>query len=292
MQWFGILLCVAVALALGLPPDPAQLKTLHTSSEGYRLAVLALLVPYTIAWYAGFYVFAKVQEYSRFLQSSTEGRAFRSITKGLGFLAFGLIVPTIIGLVLSNQAQSHHSFAPAASIISTYMSMLFPLAALWCISNGSCLLVDTTKFRLTLNGIRMFSAVFIVLSSFYTYLVVHNYEVNHNPYHLHIVLLLLTVVGPYLLVWFLGLLSAYQLRIYARYVKGVLYKKALEYVATGLAVAMAGSVTIQFINSTFGARPNSLGFLLVIDYLLLLFVSAGLILMALGAKRLQKIEEV
>jgi hypothetical protein len=292
MQWFGILLGIAVVLALGLPPDPSELHKLHTTSEAYRLAVLALLVPYTIAWYAGFYVFTKVQEYTRFLEGSAEGKAFRSITLGLGVLAFGLMVPTIIGLVLGNLAQTHHSFQAAATIINTYVGIAFPLIALWYLSNGSCLLVDTTKVRPTLNGMRVFGMAFIALSAFYTYLVVHNYEVNHNPYHLNIILLILTVIGPYLLIWFLGLLSAYQLRIYARHVKGVLYKQALVYVAGGLAVAMAGSITIQFINSTLGARDNSLGFVLIVNYLLLLFVSAGLILMAVGAKRLQKIEEV
>lgn len=290
-QWFGILLVVTIVLALGLPPDPQQLRELHTSPGGYRLATLALLVPYTITWYAGFYVFIKVRDYTHFLKDSAEGRAFHDLTRGLGVLALGLVIPTISSLILGYLAQTNPGFTTSAAVLSRYVSIVFPLTALWFISNGSCLLVDTIEVRPTLNGIRGFGAAFIVLSSVYTYLVVHNYEVNHNPYHLNVVLLILTIIGPYLLIWFLGLLSAYQLRIYARRTKGLLYKKALQYVATGLAIVVGGSITIQFINSTFGARQSSLGLLLVINYLFLLLVSAGLILMAFGAKQLQKIEE-
>jgi len=65
MTWFVILVVVAVGLALGLQPDPEAVRQLHTTETAYRLAIAALLVPYILIWYTGFYTFAKLQEYSR-----------------------------------------------------------------------------------------------------------------------------------------------------------------------------------------------------------------------------------
>src|SRR5690242_19548072 len=95
ITWFVILSLIAIGLALGLPPDPHTVKQLHTTATTYHLAVAVLLIPYVIIWYASFYAFAKLQEYSRPLKKSRDGSAFHTITLGMGTLAISLVVPTI-----------------------------------------------------------------------------------------------------------------------------------------------------------------------------------------------------
>ncbi|HET8709476.1 MAG TPA: hypothetical protein VFL85_04315 [Candidatus Saccharimonadales bacterium] len=292
MNWFAVLVSLACVLALALPPDPHTLRQLHISRFEYRLAILSLLIPYIICWYAGFYVYAKLIEYTKYLKSSHEGAAFMKTTKGMGILAFGLILPTIINLILGQVAQRYTGTRYAVTIINNYIAIIFPLAALVYISGGGRLLVGLTKTRPKFGGIQIFAAVYILLSIFYTFLVSFNYYRYHNPYHVPLIVLILTFVGPYLYLWFLGLMSAYDFKFYSINVKGVLYKRALNLFASGIALMIAGSIISQFINGSYGARQSSIGTVLLLNYAFLVVIAAGLVMMAAGANKLKRIEEV
>jgi hypothetical protein len=90
----------------------------------------------------------------------------------------------------------------------------------------------------------------------------------------------------------LGLLSAHELHWYTKTVKGIVYRQAVKQFANGIAVVIFGSIAIQFVNVTLTQRfKDSLGSILLIDYGLLIIIAAGLVLMALGTKRLKRIEE-
>jgi hypothetical protein len=61
----------------------------------------------------------------------------------------------------------------------------------------------------------------------------------------------------------------------------------------GIMVTVAGSIAIQFVNVTLLQRAEgSLGSLLLLDYALVSFVAVGLALIALGTKKLKRLEEV
>lgn len=292
MVWFVILAVITCGLALGLPPDPQTLHQLHISSLAYRIAILVLLVPYGIIWFAAFYAFAKLKEYSRTIHGFDDGKAFRSITIGMGVLAFDLVLTATISLILGNIASHHHGFKPANVIINNYLGLAGGIAAFLYINNGTHLLTKLSKNRPGLTGIRMFALLFITLASIFTYLVV-NYHAGHDDYHLNTPLLITTFIVPNLFIWFIALLSAYEVGMYARFVKGLLYRAALRQFSWGIVIAIAGSVAGQFVSNTFVAKvSHSLGALLLVEYALLAFIVVGLVLMALGAKKLHKIEQV
>src|SRR6266496_2296176 len=98
LQWYAILLVVATVLALTLPPDPATLQTLHISTPEYRLTIVTLLLPLAVIWFAAFYAYAKLKDYAKHLFANREGKGYKKIATGLGVLAFGLAIPTILGL--------------------------------------------------------------------------------------------------------------------------------------------------------------------------------------------------
>lgn len=292
MLWFAILFVVAAGLALGLPPDPHSLAQLHISSFTYRVAIFILLFPYALVWYVGFYAYAKLQEYLRTLRGSQEAYAFRKLTIGMGVLAFGLIVPTIISLILNNIAMHHPGF-DATIVINEYIALLTPLLAFSWLNSGTHALVATTKIRPQLNSMRWFAAVFLLLSAVFTHLIVFDHNRHHNPYHLSLFWLILTFILPYLYAWFVGLVAAFELRLYARHVKGLLYKRALVQFSSGLTIAILGSIISQFVNSTSAARAStSLDFVLLLDYILVLIIAAGLLMIAFGIRKLKRIEEV
>lgn len=294
MAWFAILAVIAAGLAIGLPPDLQTQHQLHISSFAYRIAILALLIPYGIIWYTAFYAFAKLKEYVRAIKGSEDGRAFRRIMNGIGFLAFGLIIPTIIGLIFQFIANHHAGFRPAATVIGHYLSVIVILVSFMLIGNGTRRLTDIGKNRPGLTVMRLFILAFISLSVAFTYLVLRFHQSHPHVYYLNTALLIITFIIPYLFGWFVGILSAYEFRIYAKNVNGVIYRRALRLMSQGVLITILGNVLIQFIENTFIAvkASTSIGLLLVFEYILLLLLAFGLTLIAFGTRKLKKIEEV
>lgn len=292
--WFIILVAITVGLAVGLPPDPQSLQQLHTSATAYHLAILALLVPYGVIWYAAFYAFAKLMKYAHAIKGYPDGKAFDKITIGMGVLAYGLVLPTTLSLILQNIASYHHEFKPAAVVISNYLTILVVLVTFAFIGNGTRLLANAVKRRPGLAGARIFALIFIFLATVFTYLVVTHQAHHPHVYYLNAFWLVITFIIPYLYGWFMALFSAYEFGIYAKYAKGLLYRQALQLLSYGIITTVAGSVAIQFLNNTFVAETvsHSVGSVLIADYILLAIVGVGLCLMAFGAKKLQKFEEV
>lgn len=293
MRWFAILFVSVLLLSLILSPDPRALATFHISRETYRVIIAFLLLPEAIIWYATFFALAKLQEYTRYLKHSKEGKAFSKITTGMGILAFGLIISSIVSLILGEITAQHSGFRSAAAIIDHYIAMLVPVFAFTYINSGTHLLMLSVKKIGGLWRIRVFIIIFFIIGVFFTRTALRTRILGTNPYYLGAYPLMLTIIIPYLYAWFEGLSSAYNLQIYSFNVKGVLYRKALQQLAAGLAVTIAGFIGVQFITSTVGAKTNeSLGFVLIIIYMLLAVLLGGLGYIALGTKKLKRIEEV
>jgi hypothetical protein len=293
MKWFVLLTVVSSVLALVLPPDPQTLHDYHLSSFSYRLVILFLLLPYGLIWYASFYAFAKLSEYTRLLKDAGEEQAFRKVTAGMGILAFGLLVTAIMSTILNEIVSYHHGFKPTATIINNYAALLVSLLAFTYMGTGAHILAMTVKTRATLNGVRLFGLLFVLLSVAYTRATVTEHHYGNNPYYLNIYVLVITFVIPYLYAWYIGMVCAFNFWHYSNGVKGVLYKKAFSQLSYGLLVTIVGFIAIQFLTSTFAnSTGESLTFILLIIYVLLAILIVGLSLMALGTKKLKKIEEV
>jgi hypothetical protein len=292
LKWFVVLALLAIVLALGLPPDPHDLQQLHASETAYRLALVVLLIPYVLIWYASFYAFAKVREYSAPLRGSKDGDAFRTITIGMGVLAFGLIVPTIVSLILNNIASHTLSFEAAAVVISNYFGLFPGMLAFLLLLNGARMLLRTTRRGAEKLDLRWHAPWFLLLAVLFSHLTIENYY-RGDPYHLPLWLLVISFIVPYLYGWAVGILSGYDLRLYAGTVKGSLYRRAIKQFANGILITIAGSVAIQFVDITLMQRADhSLGLILLIDYILLAIVAVGLVSIAMGTKKLKLIEEV
>jgi hypothetical protein len=93
--------------------------------------------------------------------------------------------------------------------------------------------------------------------------------------------------------WFIGLFAAYEIHLFRKTVRGILYKKGLELLSIGIGMAVLSSISIQYLTSLLGRLNRlSLSTTLLIIYSLLVWLAAAYILIALGAKKLRKIEEV
>ena len=290
MTWFVILALIAIGLALGLPPDAHAVHQLHTSPTAYRIAVAVLLIPYMLIWYASFYAYAKLQEYSQPLKDTKDGAAFHKISIGMGVLSFSLVVPTIISLTLKSVTMHNPSFGAAATIIDNYIGLFPGMLAFLLLYNGARTLLRTTHGGTRKIDLRWSAPLFFLFAIVFSHLAIANQH-RSDAYHLPLWLLITTFIVPYLYGWMLGLLSAYELHWYAKTVKGSLYRLAVKRFGRGIAVTILGSIAVEFINISLAQRINtSLGSVLLVDYGLLAIVALGLILIALGTKKLKRIE--
>jgi hypothetical protein len=293
MRLFVLLTVIVYALTLTLSADPRSLAFLHISKTTFHVLIDTLLLAETALWYASFYALSKLWEYTKYLKGSREGKAFMGITIGMGILAIGLILSSILSLIFSHITASHAGFYNAATIINHYLSLLVAFGAFIFIGNGAHALASTTKAKINLNIFRAFTVVFIVLAVIFTRTLMRANFYNTNPYFLSTDLLIFTIIIPYLFVWFTALLSSYDFWIYSRNVHGLLYRQALAQLSYGIAITTLGFIGSQFLTAAIGGRATlSLGFVLIFLYALLAIFAAGLGLIAVGTKKLKRIEEV
>jgi len=132
----------------------------------------------------------------------------------------------------------------------------------------------------------------------YCFLVLRSFNLNsmsdtQNHYHMPVWLAVLTVIIPYLYAWFVGIMSAYEITLHAKGVKGLLYRKALMNIVTGLLAVVLSFIAVQYLNNAW-QMPAHVIFTghLVVSTIFRIIGGAGYILMAIGANRLKRIEEV
>lgn len=293
MVSFIILFVITVILALVIPPNPDTLHLLHITPGIYKFIVLTLLLPYGLIWFTAFYGYEQLRDYAATLSNTTEGRAFRKISLGLQVFAWGLILSTILALLLGAITDMNPGFVAAQAIINHYVTLGLALVAFTLIGDGTYILADLVGARRTKRTIRWMIASLAIVGLLFARLVVQNINRNDNPYYLPIVWLLFTVVAPYIYTWAIGMIATHDLRMYTNQIRGVLYRQALRSLADGLTIIIVSSIAIQYVTAAFIRRPGApLGAILLIDYGLLAIEAAGFAMVAIGSKRLKKIEEV
>jgi hypothetical protein len=293
MKWYGLLLLIAVVLVLVLPPPHGLLYELQITQTEFRLAISSLILPFAIIWFSAFYAYNSLRLYATQIQSTKEGNAFKNIANGTGILAWGLAITTILAILFNAITDAFPGFTQALQIINNYISILVPLIGFSFMVNGTHTLNVIAKLRPSLADTRIIIFVFLIIGVFFTHLIMDNIIHRQNPYYLSHFLLMLTFVIPYLYAWFIGLLSANEIRLYGQAIKGIIYKKALIQLASGLAIVIISSIATQFISSVFltsHSLPIGLAFLLTYPVLIIEAVGYGLV--AYGALCLKRIEEV
>jgi hypothetical protein len=291
--WYAILALVYIVLSLVLPVNTHTLHQLHLSLYQYRVLVFVVILPYVLIWFAAFYAYYIMDAYTKLLGKEREAPAFKQMTRGVQVMAWGLAVPAILSTILKAIGARHDGFEQTATIIGNYLTLLVPLIAFTFISNGSRMLTDLLKIRPGKNGMRILVLLFIAFGVIYTTLTLIARKSHGNPYHLTRPLTMFTIIVPYLYAWYLGLMSCYELVLFAKKIKGLLYKRALNRLASGIGLVIGSSIFIQFINIVYAYKDNnSLGSLLMLIYLLLTVEAIGYILIVVGGKNLKRIEEI
>jgi hypothetical protein len=298
LQQYALLAVSYVLLILLLPASAATMREYNLAAFEYRVILLALALPSLLIWLAAFIGYAKLRLYARSIRKTPEGIYFDQLAEGCTWLAWSLPVSTIIPTILNTIANAHPGFHATSIILSNYVSLILPLIGFSVIASASRGLLSNVRAKLSLADARLIIIGFLILGVLYCFLTFSHFNLNSlgstdNPYFLPAWLMVITVIVPYLYAWFMGILAAYELTLFSKHVRGVLYRQALGFVVGGLLAVILSSVALQYINSV-EPRVGHLVFSykLVLVLIFRIIGGGGFILLALGANRLQKIEEV
>jgi hypothetical protein len=273
-------------------PAPATLLQYHVSVLGLRIIDLTIILLLAAIWFAGFYGYAKLQAYTKLIRGNKDGEQVAKLTKGIFLVALWLPVSSVISAILNYSALKHPDFLPAAVIIKNYTNLLLPLLGFIFIGIGARGLSELARQRPTYRATNALVILILYVGLVYYRLVATTHH-RLVVYHMSIWPILATLVVPYIYMWAIGLLAAYEIYTYRMKVAGIVYRKSWGFLAAGIGWLIVTSIIFQYLTSL-SARLSQLSiyWLLVIIYSLLLVLSVGFVFIAMGARKLQKIEEV
>jgi hypothetical protein len=292
---FLALTAVYVTLTLTLPSNPKTLEKFQISQGEARLLGLAVVIPLVLIYLMALYGSVRVKRYAASIEKTNEGKSFKHISNGLTVLAYSLPAVAVISSLLTYTAWHSPDLLPAVTIARSYLALIIPLVAFILIEKGASGLIQTLRNK-KLSPPPLFNTLgVIILSSLYVWLLTTREPVENggSTYFLPNWLAVTTLAIPYLYIWCKGIMAAYYLFVYQDRVNGSVYKYAIKYLSLGVGTIVFSSVFIQAL-STISAQINrlDLGPILLIIYVLLAIYAVGYGLVARGAKRLKKIEEV
>jgi len=291
---FALLTVAYLVLQLTVTPDAARLRAYHITAPAYHILVFSLSIPYVLIWFAAFYGYAKFQGFSQLVSRTSEGKAHRSLAIGLRWLAWSLPIAAIVSAVLNAIARQATGFTSAALIIEHYVTLTLSLLAFSYLSVGTNQLMRLSRARISIGGMRALVGIFTIIGVAYCYITLHNiYTLHPSPFRMPLWLVLFTIIIPYLYAWFMGLMAAYEIFSYSKKTKGVIYRRALLLLGSGIVLIIATSIALQYLTSDISQLSGlTLSYLVFIIYLLLAVYAAGYLLIAAGSQRLKRMEEV
>ena len=290
-----VLFIIVYGSLLFLPmPSQETLDKYNLTITSARLLNLSIFIPIVILWFTAFFGYDRFSKYQDTIADSKEGVQVEKLKKGLFILALGLPLTSILSNVLSQWAVNNPDAEPTSIILKNYLNLVVPLIGFIFISWGSRGLANLSTRQRPAQYIWN-SLVFItlLLGLGYVYLLASAPGTITESYHLTTGVFLFTIILPYAFMWFLGLVAAYDIYIYSRKVKGIVYRESWRLLSFGLMAIIIFSILLQYLGTlSTQLETLSLSWLLVIIYLLLVMWALSYVLVAFGAKKLQKIEEV
>lgn len=298
---FALLVSLYLTINFATPTNPVVLERYKMDAFEYQVMRAALVVPLIAVWFAALYGFSKLHAYAKAIQGSPDGKGFLWIASGLGVLAFGLPISSILGVMLSRSVAAGMIEQPVSTIISTHVSVGYQLVAFVLIAYGSrTLLRVLRKVKIPRKSIAIGAALLAVISVFYTISALNNPS-RYTPvppaetatYYMNDFLIFTTIIVPYIIAWTSGFFAFIAMRVYQQNVEGVLYQKALAKLNYGLIAIIGISILLQFLTAAVATLfAWQLGSLVVLLQLLVFAIGAGFVLVTIGAKGLTRLEEI
>lgn len=290
-----------IFLTLVMPVEATAFQSKYQLSDS-QISLLRLTVaaPIVVIWLLAYYGYAKFRAYANSIKESREAKPLSRLVDGLLVLGLWLPLTSVINNIATRIYTDNPGLTEEMTITRNYIGLIILLGAFMLIHQGSRDLAKVTKKSAATNMRPTLMTILAVVSTIFAYVTLTN-PVRQFPnestpiaaYYLPDFLLFFTIIVPYVLVFYFGLLAVQNLIFYRQNVKGIIYKNALGWLAGGICVAVICVIVLRYLSGvTTVFSDASLKIVLSIIYLLVILIAAGYVLIAWGAKKLQKIEEV
>jgi hypothetical protein len=298
VRFYLLLAAIFVLLLLLIPTSSGEVIRYQVTPANYRLLFFLLEVPLIFIWAVSLYSYLKLKQYAELIADSPESSGYANLARGCQWLTWGLPISAIASILLTTISRDDQSLLPKAIIMSNYISLLFPVLAFTYMSRGSEALLsghyDLAKQR---HKNRLIQIVFIAVGLIYSFLILKNFGASElgssaNQYYLPVWLVVISLIIPYLYAWFLGLLTVFDIISLTKFMPGILYRRAMRLMASGLVIIIGSLMSVQYIHSFVPDSHDSMRRNIIVAYLIYLVIIAGFVLLALGVRKMQRIEEV
>jgi hypothetical protein len=273
----------------------AGTNTYHLSQVQLALLQLTVVLPILLIWLIATYGAVRFMLYCQKIRKSPDGKALMYITDGLLVLTLSYVLQGVLGAL--RRLFAGQDAVGFVVFIHSHVPMILAVLSIWYIYKGSLALSDLVHAKITGRQTQFIVAPFVFLALIFAWYFYANLEhsvVNGVPnFALPGKLPFFTMAVPYLCAWVLGLLSILYILNYIIKVKGALYKQSLRYLAAGIMAVLTFTIFVQFLTLFTAAFVRlALTQLLILVYFILIFYSLGFVLIAMGARKLARIEDV
>jgi hypothetical protein len=296
---FIIFAVAYLGLSLFLSPDQAVLHKYHVTSIQLKELQAVIAVPYLLIWFVALTGYLNLKKYANSIRDDLDGRAYTVLANGVLLLTLWLPINVLFSS-LSTHINSHQpALTPNMVRLGNYVGLILLTTAFYLLYRGSLQLVQTLKRSPRYNPDRLF-VIYAAFAAVYTYLVFHDpaREVATRytavaVYYTTDWVTLLTIVIPRLIGWYFGMRAIVNIHLFMKNVKGVLYREALNSLVKGLTVILTAMILLRIIQSfTMTVSRLNLGLILLIVFSLLFIIALGYGLLAKGAHKLRRLEEL
>lgn len=297
---FLLLSIIYVLQSFLTKPNASTLQKYHLGSGQFKWLILTIVVPLVVIWIISLLGYLRLREYTEKIDDDRDGKAFKLINKGILFFGLWLPLSSVLNNYFSSIYTAHPADTAALVILSNYISVVFLIPAFWFIYHGTNKLMALTKPKATFVAGQKLTYVYIVFSALYIWLVlsdtarrVPNHGATVASYYQPDWLIIITIALPRLLMWFIGFQAVQNLYSYTYRVKGTIYRRAVKELSFGLGAVVSLTIMLRVLESlSVELGKLSLDILLLIIYVLLILIAGGYILVARGAAKLQRLEDI
>jgi len=294
------MLIVVYALAIPLYvlltfAAPTTDNRFQLSATSTLLLQATFIVPIVLIWLQGVSGAVAFKAYVQQRSRGTETKALDTVATGVMILLTGLIVTSVYGALRPYAIEAGN--VQAFQISRNYLSIFFQLLGTVIVFRGSRQLLGACSiFPLSRRSLGILGAIIGVVMTGLLVLLYQDPYRNDSPdpgryssFFLPDSLIILTILAPYAVNWFIGLVGAINIRRYSRNIRNDYRQRAYSRLSLGIASIIGVTILLQLLTIlTPVVAELSLGALLLVYYILVLFYGLGYFLIASGARKLEK----
>jgi hypothetical protein len=284
---------VYAGLTLAAPADPSAAFDL--SSSQMLLLKLTIIVPVLVIWLIVAHGAGTLKRYTGLIQGGSEYPAINGIAIGVAWAAVYLIALGLPGALIPYFRNS----SSISDIVATqnYLPLVLSAVAFVMLYLGSRRLAALAKFDTWTPGSLLVGLIYLIFAAGLTILFsVHPDLVGENvttslTHYESRAMLVFTLILPYLVVWFLGVVACINIIKYSRHIKGTIYRGALGNLVVGILGVVAFGIVLQLLQLYSPALTGyGLGVILLILYGIIVLYGLGFGFIASGSRKLIRIE--